>query len=139
MAILSAKYGLVDSESLIKDYNEVMDLERAKVLLPRVIEYLKKYDVIVYFKAGARSEYTELIEKASIYANCSLISFGSGIMAGVNKIPEAIRAIKNDPRCEQKNESGKKLIENILLKKTNPYLRRTRWEKTILNSYLWRF
>ena len=51
MAILSAKYGLVDSESFIKDYNEVMNLERANVLLPGVIEYLKKYDVIVYFKA----------------------------------------------------------------------------------------
>ena len=97
MAILSSKYGLVDSQTIIKGYEEILTPERVKLLLPKVVAYIKKYDAIVYFKAGAPFVYFELIKKASEIANIPIVYLGYGYMAEVNKIPRIISEINDDP------------------------------------------
>jgi len=97
MAILSSKYGLVDSQTIIENYEEILMPESAKILLPRVIDYVKRYDVIVYFKAGASALYFELISIAADIALKPIMHFGYAFMGDVNKIPEVISKIKDDP------------------------------------------
>lgn len=98
MAIVSSKFGLVDSQAIIEDYEEILTAERIKILLPQVIDYVKKYDVVLYFKAGASSIYFELIKKASEIANRPIVYLGYGYMAEVNKIPGFISEINEDPK-----------------------------------------
>jgi hypothetical protein len=97
MAILSAKYGLVDSEEIIESYEQILDVNRVEELLPQVISYIKNYDVVIYFKAGARSLYVELMNRGAIKAKKPVIFLGYGFMAEINKIPEIISEIKNNP------------------------------------------
>ena len=53
MYILSAKHGLIPSEKVIEPYD--MDLGRGRIaeLLPDMVPVLKKYDKVIFFKAGA--------------------------------------------------------------------------------------
>lgn len=98
MAILSSRYGLVDSQMVIEDYDDILTPERAEILLPRIADYIKKYDVIVYFKAGASALYFELIREAAELAKRPIVHFGYGYMAEVNEIPGVILEIKEDPK-----------------------------------------
>ena len=98
MAILSSKFGLVDSQTVIEDYEEVLTPERVKILLPQVVDYVKRYDVVIYFKAGASFIYFELIKKASEIANIPIVYLGYGYMAEINKIPGVISEINDDPK-----------------------------------------
>jgi len=116
MAILSARYGLVDSEKVIAYYQEVMNSKRAEILLPQVVNYLRKYDVSVYFRTGARAVYYELMKKASRIANKTIICFGSGYMKGINKIPEVISTIQKDSKFLNKYQSNKIKIDSIYSK-----------------------
>ena len=54
MYILSAEHGLLPAEKIIKPYNRLLDTDRANKLLPKIESTIKKYDKIIYFKAGAR-------------------------------------------------------------------------------------
>ena len=98
MAILSSKFGLVDSQTIIEDYEEVLTPERIKILLPQVVDYVKRYDVVIYFKAGASFIYFELIKKASEIAYIPIVYLGYGYMAEINKIPGVISEINDDPK-----------------------------------------
>lgn len=117
MAILSARYGLVASETVIAYYQEIMNSKRTEILLPQVVNYLRKYDMSVYFRAGARAIYFELMKKASTIANKTIVYFGSGYMKGINKIPEIISTIQKDSKFLNKYQSGKINIDSISLKK----------------------
>jgi len=97
MAILSAKYGLVDSEEIIGSYEQTLDVNRVEELLPQVSNYIKNYDIVIYFKAGARSLYAELMKRGAIKAKKTVIFLGYGFMAEINKIPEIISEIKKNP------------------------------------------
>ncbi len=114
MAILSSKYGLVDSQTIIEDYEAILSLESTKILFPQVVDYIGRYSVIVYFKAGASSIYFELIKEASRIAKRPILHFGYGFMAEVNKIPSVISNIYDDPESIVKFQLNKVDPEQIL-------------------------
>ena len=90
MYILSARHGLLPSEKVIAPYNQIMDRERAKELLPSMVQVLQEYDRVIYFKAGARGIYEECMKEACAQADRPLDSFGYGFMGGINEMGERI-------------------------------------------------
>lgn len=93
--ILSAKYGLINADTVIEPYDKVMTPERAAELLPQVKEILKSFDLVVFYKGGARKEYRELIEKACEETGTRLISFGYGNMGDIRKLNKILEGITN--------------------------------------------
>jgi len=93
--ILSAKYGLINADTIIEPYDKVMTPERAAGLLPQAKEVIKNFDVIIFYKGGARKEYRELIEKACEETGTRLISFGYGNMGDIGKLDKILEEIKN--------------------------------------------
>lgn len=91
MAILSAKYGLVDSETVIESYDQIMDQERARALLQQVREYVRRYDAVIFFKGGSRSEYHNLISTACRMENIPCILFGFMYMGEIGRTEDIIR------------------------------------------------
>ena len=91
MYILSAEHGLVPAEKVIAPYNRIMDEKRAEELIPKLKEQIKNYEVIVFFKAGARAIYEKCIAKACEESGVKLISFGSRSMQGINELESKIR------------------------------------------------
>ncbi|NJE42788.1 DUF6884 domain-containing protein [Thermococcus sp. GR6] len=88
--ILSAKYGLVNADTVIEPYDKVMTPERAAELLPQVREVIKNFDLIIFYKGGARKEYRELIEKACKETGTRLISFGYGNMGDIRNLDKIL-------------------------------------------------
>jgi len=84
------KYGLIHSDEIIEPYDQIMTKERAKELLPQVKEVLKNFDVVIFYRGGARKEYVELIEKASKKANVKVIIFGYGNMEEISKLNDIV-------------------------------------------------
>jgi len=93
--ILSAKYGLTNADEVIEPYDKIMTPERAAELLPQVKEIIKRFDLIVFYKGGARKEYRELIEKACDETGTRLISFGYGNMGDIGKLDMILEEVKN--------------------------------------------
>lgn len=91
MYILSAEHGLLPAEKVIEPYNRIMDEKRCDELIPELKEVVKNYDVIVYFKAGARSLYGKCLEQACSECGVKLISFGFGFMGGINELQDKIK------------------------------------------------
>ena len=89
-AVLSAKYGLLYPDKLIKDYEQVLDSKGIKKLLPQVTEFIKNYELIVFFKGGSREEYRELIKQASEAINKPLILIGNRNQEDIGKIEELL-------------------------------------------------
>ncbi|WP_456326464.1 DUF6884 domain-containing protein [Palaeococcus sp. (in: euryarchaeotes)] len=89
--ILSAKYGLVNADTVIEPYDKVMTPERAAELLPQVKETIKGFDMIIFYKGGARKEYRELIEKACEETGTRLISFGYGNMGNIRDLDKILK------------------------------------------------
>lgn len=92
--ILSGKYGLLEPDRVIGPYGDVMSPEKVKELLPQVINKVKDYDVVLYFKAGARSAYLDCIRPACQKANKTLIITGFAHMGGINNLPKIINLVK---------------------------------------------
>ncbi len=88
--ILSAKYGLVFCEDIISPYNEIMDSKKCKKNISQIENILKNYDIIVFYKGGARKEYLECIELICKKLNKNLISFGYANMGDIKKLPEVL-------------------------------------------------
>ncbi|ASJ03942.1 hypothetical protein A3L01_00630 [Thermococcus barossii] len=93
--ILSAKYGLINADMIIEPYDKVMTPERAAELLSPVKETIKSFDLVVFYKGGARKEYRELIEKACEETGTRLISFGYGNMGDIGKLDKILEEVKN--------------------------------------------
>ncbi|USG99381.1 hypothetical protein K1720_07560 [Thermococcus argininiproducens] len=93
--ILSAKYGLVHSEKILKPYDELLTEEKANQLMSQVIEVLNGFDIVIYYKGGARKTYLNLIEKASRALNKTLITFGYANMGDINNIDDIIMTIRS--------------------------------------------
>ncbi len=89
-AVLSAKYGLIYPDSIIKDYEQILDLKGVKKLLPQVIEFIDKYELVVFFKGGSREEYRELIKKASNQIKKPLILIGNRNQEDIGKLDELL-------------------------------------------------
>lgn len=94
MAILSAEYGLVRVQQVIKPYERVMDEQRAKELLPSVAQNLKEYDCTIFFKGGARKAYTSCIKAACEKAGRTLVTLGYANMGGINDLPKVIEFVR---------------------------------------------
>ncbi|KYC51601.1 MAG: hypothetical protein AMQ22_01261 [Candidatus Methanofastidiosum methylothiophilum] len=89
-AVLSAKYGLLYPDRIIKDYEQVLDSRGMHKLMPQVIEFIDKYELIVFFKGGSREEYRELIKQASEAINKPLILIGNRNQEDIGKIEELL-------------------------------------------------
>ena len=92
--ILSAKYGLVHSEDILEPYDEILTEERAKDLVPQVAEVLRNFEIVVYYRGGARTMYLYLIKEASKIAGTRLVSFGYANMGDINKLEAIIQELK---------------------------------------------
>ncbi|WP_456455649.1 DUF6884 domain-containing protein [Thermovibrio sp.] len=95
--ILSAKYGLIEADKEIEPYNAVMDKQRCKELKEQIKKSLKKYEVIVFFRGGARKDYYECLKEACKEAGVKLISFGSGNMKGIRELPLKLKEAGFEP------------------------------------------
>lgn len=89
--VLSAKYGLISGDELIEPYNEIMDKDKCKILEKQISQILKDFDVIIYYKGGARRKYYDCLENISKNLNKKFISFGYGNMGDVGKLEEILR------------------------------------------------
>ena len=78
MAILSAKFGLVDTELVIAPYDQQMDYARAVELLPQVCEFIaaRNHGCIVFFRGGTGEAYLNLMKEAASAIGIPLVYFG---------------------------------------------------------------
>ena len=96
MAILSAKYGLVDVHDIIEPYDEVMCENRSYELSTLIVNDLIKYDYIIFYKGGAKKSYVICIENACRKAKKPLITFGYANMGDINLLPKILNNIHHN-------------------------------------------
>jgi len=112
MCILSGKYGLLEINRVIRPYNDVMTPERAQQLLPQVIKKVKNYDVIVYFKAGARAAYFDCLKTACRSAGKVLVATGFAHMGGINDLLKIIKLAKEG----KLEEIQKRFVHTVVIR-----------------------
>ena len=93
--ILSAKYGLINSETVIEPYERKMNPERCQELLKQIVSILRNFDVVIYYRGGAGKVYAECIEKACKQASVGLVSFGYANMGDIKKLEEVLKNAQN--------------------------------------------
>ena len=91
--ILSAGYGLVSGDEVISPFNAVMTKERCRELEEKIAKKLKDYDVIVYYRGGARKDYLDCIKKVAEKLQKELIVFGYGNMGDIGKLGEVLKSL----------------------------------------------
>lgn len=89
-AVLSAKYGLIRPDKILKDYEQVLDSKGAKKILPQLIDFIRPYDLVIFFKGGSRQEYREVITEASNAINKRLILIGNRNQEDIGKLEELV-------------------------------------------------
>jgi len=89
-AILSAKYGLISPTKIIKDYEQILDSKVSRKLIPQVVEFVKDYDLVVFFKGGSREEYRNLIKQACVNINKPLVLIGNRNQEDIGKLEDII-------------------------------------------------
>ena len=89
--ILSAQYGLVPGDEVIKPYERVMNPQRCKELKEQIVKVLKDFDAVVYFRGGARKDYYDCLKEAAEEAGVEFLSFGRGNMEGIGLLPKVLR------------------------------------------------
>lgn len=94
--ILSAKYGLINSDTIIQPYDQIMTKERAQELLSQVKEELKNFEIIVFYSGGSRKEYRELVELACNELGKKLVIFGYKNMGDIRKTEKIIKKLKGE-------------------------------------------
>jgi len=93
MKILSAKYGLIDVFNIIEPYEIIMNEKRALKLIPLIVNIIKKYNYIVFFKGGSNNNYLTCIKGACKKARIVLITLGFANMGGINDLSLVIEYI----------------------------------------------
>lgn len=88
MAILSAKYGLINAEKIIEPYNQIMDNQRAQELEPQIKEKIAQYEKIIFYKGGAGKPYKKCIEKICKELAIQYISFGYANQGDINLLQQ---------------------------------------------------
>lgn len=94
MFILSGKYNLIKSDEIISQYTDVMNEEKAKKFAHIVARKLTGYDVVIYFRGGAREAYLKCIKEACVIAKKPLIVVGYAHLGGINDLPRIIQEAK---------------------------------------------
>ena len=89
-AVLSAKYVLIRPDKILKDYEQVLDPKGAKKILPQLIDFIRPYDLVIFFKGGSRQEYREVITEASNAINKLLILIGNRNQEDIGKLEELV-------------------------------------------------
>jgi len=93
--ILSAKYGLINGDEVIEPYDQVMDKAKCEKLKSQIKEVLKNFDVIIYYKGGARREYLECLEMVAKELNKKFITFGNKSMENIRELERIVGGICN--------------------------------------------
>jgi len=93
--ILSAKYGLISGDEEVEPYEAVMTSEKCGELLPSILERLRDFDVIVYYRGGARSDYYDCIRKGAELLKKELVSFGYGNMGDIGRLEEIVKSLRD--------------------------------------------
>jgi len=88
--ILSAKYGLVSGDEIIEPYDEIMDENKCTKLRAQIAQILKDFDIIIYYKGGARKAYHQCLEKVAKKLNKQFLSFGYGNMGDIRKLEDIV-------------------------------------------------
>ncbi len=91
--ILSAKYGLVNGNEIIQPYNQIMNEGQCEKLKNQIEKVLENFDIIIYYKGGARKEYYNCLENITRKLNKKFISFGYGNMGDIRKLEDIINAL----------------------------------------------
>ena len=91
--IISAKYGLVSADEVIEPYNAVMTDEKCKKLKEKILSKLKDFDVIIYYRGGARKTYLDCISEVAKELGKELIVFGYGNMGDIRKLTDILEKI----------------------------------------------
>ncbi len=91
--ILSAEYGLVDSEEVIAPYERVMDEKRCDALIHQMVEKLSRLGVskVVFYRGGARKSYFLCLQRACGILNLPLVSLGYANMGGIREVEEVLK------------------------------------------------
>ena len=93
--ILSAKYGLISGDEIVEPYDQVMDKAQCEKLKSKIRDVLKNFDIIIYYKGGARKEYLECLEMIAKELNKKFETFGYGNMGDIGKLEEKLEEILN--------------------------------------------
>jgi len=95
MFVLSSEYGLIPVEKEIACYNRIMDEKRAKELAPQVAQVLKNIEWLIYYRTGARKDYTDCIRQAASMSGTNLVLIGprGRYLKRLDAIAKAIKAI----------------------------------------------
>lgn len=96
MCILSTKYGLVDAEKVIEPYEETLTEQKARELIPQMIEKINGYDCIVYYRGGAGKEYFNLMREACERAGKTLVSFGYKYMGEISALRYLLQLLERE-------------------------------------------
>jgi hypothetical protein len=102
MYILSAKYGLINSNVIIEPYNVLMNDKICDNLFLKIVDQIKRYDYVVFYKGGAKKSYITCIERACEAAEKALIVFGYGNMGKINDLPIILKKINKKSRAREK-------------------------------------
>jgi len=94
MCILSTKYGLVDAERVIEPYEETLTEQKAEQLIPQIVEKIKGYDCVVYYRGGAGRAYFNLMREACRRAGKTLVSFGYKYMGDISELPDVLQLVE---------------------------------------------
>ncbi len=91
--ILSAEYGLIDANMVVKPYEKKMDETRCKELKEKIEKTLRKLgpSLVVFYKGGSPKIYVECIENVCKELGIEFKTFGFANMGGINKIEQIIR------------------------------------------------
>ena len=92
--IISAKYGLVSADEIIEPYNAVMTDEKCKELKEKMLSKLRDFDIIIYYRGGARKTYLDCISEVAKELEKELIVFGYGNMGDIGKLTNILDFIR---------------------------------------------
>jgi len=99
---------VVDSEQILEPYDQILTVEKINELLPQVIEVLKNFEIVIYYRGGARKTYLELIEQASRITGTHLVVFGYANMGDINKLEEIINSVKHTSKKRNYKSTDKR-------------------------------
>ncbi len=93
--ILSAKYGLINSETVIEPYDEIMSEAKCRKFIKKIVNIISKFEVVLFYRGGARKSYLNCIRRAlQKTEGKEFISFGYGNMGDINKLEQLIETAR---------------------------------------------
>ncbi len=88
--ILSGGYGLIEGNEVIEPYNAVMTKDKCKGFKEEIKKKLKNFDIVIYYRGGARREYLDCILEVISELNKKFVVFGFKNMGDIGKLEEIV-------------------------------------------------